>query len=636
MKQRKLSPKNNRRLVLISIILIAGLFVAFSVIYHIRYGYIQDIDVKKDAYVFEYTPSTNYGGSDYLYVGNLPSGKTEAYYQFDVSSLPDGWVEARIILFFDDASGSVDVGVNFTDNGWSEETITWNDKPIQNRYMGHLINDGFNFYIPLSADDIINGKVSVCLYGKRGDADGYIRGSSKEGALDEDEVPLIRLKYEGMDPLVVTAIVLGSVVTCGIIALFIYLELRKVPSAKKNRYIPHRQPFQYSKPYKVIVTEERKINEYITLKLENGRTYIYVNGKKFIQCIRLILNIPKSDIPQYDEIDSIDEAAKLYSNHVFQNRIIRGRMAAHVPNQSHDLTAEQEFWGHCSNIQAWVEHNYDTRILMSNISFPLLRELTMAGDPLARRIFKEEIALRLESGYPSVVQYLINQGYLKQFTSDEFKTILDTTDLILNLSNKPSTLFRFLSSCVSKFPNLLEDIVLKILKLSDGKQILLSSISISTMRPFLTLNYRNSSNLLLKIKEVLQNLFHRVGAHIGEDIIDCLHEIESKIQAQAIDEPAFFRDSRREFITRKYLLDQIAFGEAGIEDVAQNLREFRSLRFKCSYCGKIIPKGKITCDWCGHRNDDDDEGYFPYPYIFRPPGGGGGANKGTIAVKIKI
>ena len=149
---------------------------------------------------------------------------------------------------------------------------------------------------------------------------------------------------------------------------------------------------------------EKEINQYITLKLVGGRTYIYVNGKRFIQCIRLILNIPKHDVHLYDEVDSIDEAAKLYSNQVFQNRIVRGPMAAPIPNQNHDITSEQEFWGHCSNIQAWVEHDYDTRILMSNISFPLLRELAKAGDPVASKVFKEEIALRLESGYPSVVQ----------------------------------------------------------------------------------------------------------------------------------------------------------------------------------------------------------------------------------------
>jgi hypothetical protein len=222
---------------------------------------------------------------------------------------------------------------------------------------------------------------------------------------------------------------------------------------------------------------EKEINQYITLRLVSGRTYIYVNGKRFIQCIRLILNIPKSDVHLYDEVDSIDEAAKLYGKHVFQNRIVRGPMAVPLPNQMHNITPEQEFWGHCSNIQAWVEHDYDTRILMSNISFPLLRELANAGDPVASKVFKEEIALRLESGYPSVVQYLLNQGYLRYFTPSEFKTVIESTELIKGLSSNPKMFSRFLVPCVMKFPTVVEDILIQVLKLPEGKKLLISSMS---------------------------------------------------------------------------------------------------------------------------------------------------------------
>ncbi|MFX1269530.1 MAG: hypothetical protein ACFFAK_16335, partial [Promethearchaeota archaeon] len=199
----------------------------------------------------------------------------------------------------------------------------------------------------------------------------------------------------------------------------------------------------------------------ITLKLENGKTFIYVNGKRFLQCIRLILNIPKKDTQLYDEIESIDEAADLYNKRLSQNRIVTGPMARPVLDQTHDITPEEEFWGHCSNIQAWVENEYDTRILKSNISFPLLRELTQAGDPLARKVFKDEIALRLESGYPSVVQYLINQGYIKYLTPFEFKTVIDTTKLIENISREPRTLKKALNIPAISGRSFLEDIHLK-------------------------------------------------------------------------------------------------------------------------------------------------------------------------------
>ena len=392
--------------------------------------------------------------------------------------------------------------------------------------------------------------------------------------------------------------------------------------------------------FKTTSTIEEEINQYITLKLVGGRTYIYVNSRRFIQCIRLILNIPKNDVHLYDEVDSIDEAAKLYSKHVFQNRIVRGPMAVPVPNQRHNITPEQEFWGHCSNIQAWVEHDYDTRILMSNISFPLLRELAKAGDPVASKVFKEEIALRLESGYPSVVQYLLNQGYIRYFTPSEFKTIIESTELIKGLSSDPKVFSRFLISCVSKFPTLVEDILLQILKLPEGKNVILSSMSISEKprMPFLRPYFRSNPQYLLTLKNALENLFRQADEKLGVDILDCIQVIENKLEGQEINLPYLSGKGRLEAIKKMYL-DKMVLENLGDEKklllAEKFLGETRRIQSKCSYCGKMIPKGKDICDWCGHKKDDD-EGFFPYPYIFKPPGGGGGSIKGTIAIPVKI
>ncbi|MFW9874266.1 MAG: hypothetical protein ACFFG0_14265, partial [Candidatus Thorarchaeota archaeon] len=54
--------------------------------------------------------------------------------------------------------------------------------------------------------------------------------------------------------------------------------------------------------------KEFKINHYLKLKLEGSKTNIYVNNRRFIQCMYLLLNIPVSKIEDYDEIESIDEA----------------------------------------------------------------------------------------------------------------------------------------------------------------------------------------------------------------------------------------------------------------------------------------------------------------------------------------
>ncbi|MFX1489321.1 MAG: Rab family GTPase [Promethearchaeota archaeon] len=162
-----------------------------------------------------------------------------------------------------------------------------------------------------------------------------------------------------------------------------------------------------------------KINDFLELKLENGRTNIYVGGLLFRQCKYLLLNINSNNFESYENIDSIDEAAEKL-DHSMETR------GSNIPPRT-------EFWGHCSNLQAWYENNYDTRILHRNLAFPLLKALADAGDKLAKRVFKEQLAIRLESGYPSVVIYLVKQGYLNHLTEEELETILETPRFIKSI-----------------------------------------------------------------------------------------------------------------------------------------------------------------------------------------------------------
>lgn len=160
--------------------------------------------------------------------------------------------------------------------------------------------------------------------------------------------------------------------------------------------------------------DEFKINQYLKLKLEGGRTNIYVNNRRFIQCMYLLLNIPVSGIEDYDEVNSIDEAAAKLDRSMERNH--------------RKVPAETEFWGHCSNIQAWADNQYDTRILHRNLAFPLLKALVDAGDPIAKRKFKEEIAMRYATGHPTVIRFLTQNGYLHYLTEDEFESMLIDID----------------------------------------------------------------------------------------------------------------------------------------------------------------------------------------------------------------
>ncbi len=150
---------------------------------------------------------------------------------------------------------------------------------------------------------------------------------------------------------------------------------------------------------------EFKINDLITIKLEKRKTNIYVNNVMFIQCKYLLINL-ESD-KEYEEIESIDDAKKHLSNKMERNHSI--------------IKPEDEYWGHCSNIQAWYENNYDLRIIHTNLGFPLLKRLCECGDKKALGTMKDEIFLRVEKG--GYKAFKILESYMTFLTPEEIESI---------------------------------------------------------------------------------------------------------------------------------------------------------------------------------------------------------------------
>ena len=147
---------------------------------------------------------------------------------------------------------------------------------------------------------------------------------------------------------------------------------------------------------------EFKVNDYITLILQYGQIYIYVKGV---------------NPSRYDRhLDSINRGAKQSGNF------------------------EEVFWGLCSNLQLWAERNYDTNLLRHNLAFPLLKTLTKAGDPKAKRVLPEEIIKRLKSRQSSVIDYLIKGDYLR-YIGDITEIEDNTVDIVKNLSREERELF---------------------------------------------------------------------------------------------------------------------------------------------------------------------------------------------------
>lgn len=293
-----------------------------------------------------------------------------------------------------------------------------------------------------------------------------------------------------------------------------------------------------------------KINDILTLKFEGGRTVIYVKNRPFRQCMYLLLDISANRVEKYDEIRSIDEAAVNLSRKMERNHRL-------VP-------PETEFWGHCSNLQAWFDNDYDTRILHRNLAFPLLKALCDAGDLIARRKFKEEIAMRYATGHPTVVRFLTQNGYLHYLTEDEFESILIDIDFpsIEEFSRKISARLKTLSEPESE-----KEIKLQITKFmrsyrlsyryllliksiekipNDLKQVFVEIVysKYKTNRSFPILkflnkalvNYENLDFKVLTYKNkligILQANFLNLRNKMIEDIVDIkgLEEIEAKIE----------------------------------------------------------------------------------------------------------
>jgi hypothetical protein len=232
---------------------------------------------------------------------------------------------------------------------------------------------------------------------------------------------------------------------------------------------------------------EFKINNYLTLKLEGDKTNIYVNGKLFMQCKYLLIHIPHSDISNYDHVESIDEAIEDYNAQEGTHQTYRY------------LTPEVEFWGHCSNIQTWCENNYDTRLLHTNLSFPLLKELADAGDPKARHALKEEIINRLSSHHLPVITYLVNENYLRYLTHEELEIF--AWDILNNVSTSnlvPLPLLKiFVDNNISKANQILKWEIIEYLS-SDN----LTEISYILDNNYL--GYLTQSELNNFIKDILE------------------------------------------------------------------------------------------------------------------------------------
>ncbi|KKN41829.1 hypothetical protein LCGC14_0719410 [marine sediment metagenome] len=271
---------------------------------------------------------------------------------------------------------------------------------------------------------------------------------------------------------------------------------------------------------------EFQINKYLILRLEDGETNIYINNQKFIHCKFLLLSVNIKELKSLDEIDSIDEAAEKLDK----------SLETYDTKKAIYIDPETEFWAHCSNLQVWYENNYNSKLLHRNLAFPLLKRLTEVGDPIAKKVFKEEIAKRFSSGVHSVMLYLMNEGYITFLNKEEFETVLDTMPNVFSelrqcLEAKESeNVEDFLGSFINMLKtdtSLLEDLVLNPkLKLIKNLLLIISTWPINDVEIidmildiFDTLKTINNNEILKNVRDEVIYQFNNGSSRILMELI---------------------------------------------------------------------------------------------------------------------
>jgi len=153
-----------------------------------------------------------------------------------------------------------------------------------------------------------------------------------------------------------------------------------------------------------------KINNLVDLRLIKNETYIYIENKRFIQCLNVLFNVGANKDRKDENIRTMDEASQ----------IARRRYSQWFMR----ISPEEEFMAHCSNIQAFFENNLNTDLLHSDIAFPLLKKLGSLGYKPAKGVFNKEIIKRYNEGTWRTRMFLKSEGYFKYLNEEEIRSLV--------------------------------------------------------------------------------------------------------------------------------------------------------------------------------------------------------------------
>lgn len=257
-----------------------------------------------------------------------------------------------------------------------------------------------------------------------------------------------------------------------------------------------------------MVNDEFRINQWLLLKLENGETNIYINGHQFHQCKHLFIIFPQDS--SNINLNSIDEFHQINQNDSLDVK-------------EFGISSRQLFWGHCSNLQVWVENDYDSHLLHRSLSFPLLKALSNF-DKYALLRLKEEIIQRIFEGNEKVIRFFIIENYLSLFKKEELNQLLKCISYsILNKLTYRELKYLKRRGCL-EIENFFQNIDFLIMKkIKDGKNHSSAEIqrdirgkeSINNWHIIERLNHLAKKKKVIRITNIAGNIFYRSSCFIN-------------------------------------------------------------------------------------------------------------------------
>ena len=140
------------------------------------------------------------------------------------------------------------------------------------------------------------------------------------------------------------------------------------------------------RPANARVIKEIKLSDNLSVGLfYDGRVMTMIRGKPFVQCRGAVVQGRNEDAIA-ERMGNFHDTDEFLANRTPEEKKLDDQM---VHGKIHLVDPETELFVHASNLQAWVDNDYNLDLIDSRIAFPILLELYKFEDKAENALFYE-------------------------------------------------------------------------------------------------------------------------------------------------------------------------------------------------------------------------------------------------------